>query len=136
MQTVLPVFFGKIDACLVTQKGFKTMGELNPQVNRQLRVLASSPEFVPTGFFFRMGYPQAQQADCLAEFTRVHTSTDGQQILTVFQTDRLQEYPGSVLDSAFALVESHRRLLAGTNNPTATGVETVSRQHEDNGGGK
>ena len=114
-KAVLPVFFRKIDACLVTRKGFKTMGELNPQVSRQLRVLAASPPIVPTGFFFRTGFPQAQQDRCLAEFTRVHTSPSGQQILTVFQTERLEEHPASVLDSAIELLAKHERLCGGTN---------------------
>ena len=36
--------------------GFKTMSELNPQVGRRLKVLASSAELVPTGFCFRRDY--------------------------------------------------------------------------------
>jgi phosphonate transport system substrate-binding protein len=119
-QTVLPVFFHKADACLVTLKGFKTMSELNPQLGRQLRVLATSPELVPSGFFFRTGYPQAQQKQCLAEFTRVHTTATGQQILTVFQTERLEECPASVLDSALNLLTRHQQLLNQTNSATVT----------------
>ncbi|NTW36129.1 MAG: phosphate/phosphite/phosphonate ABC transporter substrate-binding protein, partial [Syntrophobacteraceae bacterium] len=38
-QVVLPVFFRKSDACVVTRRGFQTMSELNPQVGKQLRVL-------------------------------------------------------------------------------------------------
>jgi len=122
-QTVLPVFFHKADACLVTLKGFKTMSELNPQVGRQLRVLATSPELVPSGFFFRTGYPEAQQKQCLADFTRVHTTATGQQILTVFQTERLEECPASVLDSALDLLTRHEQLLNGTN---VTGASVAS----------
>jgi ABC-type phosphate/phosphonate transport system substrate-binding protein len=114
--TVLPVFFHKADACLVTRKGFKTMCELNPQLSQQLRVLASSPKFVAAGFFFRAGYPAVPQNEYLTEFTRVQDSPAGQQILTVFQTERLEEHPAAVLDSAFALLERHRQLLGGTNS--------------------
>ena len=118
-KAVLPVFFRKADACLVTRKGFKTMGELNPQVSQQLRVLASSPELVPTGFFFREGFPQAQQDKCLKEFTNVHTTPGGQQILTVFQTERLEEHPVAVLESTIALLEKHQRSRGSTNSPQA-----------------
>jgi len=130
VQTVLPVFFHKADACVVTLKGFKTMTELNPQVGRQLRVLATSPELVPSGFFFRTGYPPAQQKECLAEFTRVHTNPTGQQILTVFQTERLEEYPATVLDSSLALLARHRQLMAGTNDLKSVAIETNSPQRE------
>jgi ABC-type phosphate/phosphonate transport system substrate-binding protein len=124
-KAVLPVFFRKTDACLVTRKGFKAMGELNPQVSRQLRVLASSPALVAAGFFFRTGFPQPLQDKCLAEFTRVHTTPAGQQILTVFQTERLEEHPASVLDSAVALLETHRRLCGGTNSPKAVAASVM-----------
>jgi len=117
-QAVLPVFFQKVDACLVTRKGFKTMCELNPQVGKLLRVMEASPEYVPSGFFFRTGFPEAQQKECLAEFTRVHTSPTGQQILTVFQTERLEERPASVLKSAIALLKRHQHLLDGLREAT------------------
>ena len=135
-KTVLPVFFRQTDACLVTRKGFKTMGELNPQVYRQLRVLASSPELVPTGFFFRAGYPKAQQDRIVGETVRVHTTASGQQVLTVFQTERLEEHPASVLDNAFALMERHRRLSAGTNSPKLAGTPIDLSEPATRGGGK
>ena len=55
-QVALPVFFGKVDACLLTQMSFKVMAELNPQLKEQLRVLANSPALVPSGFAFRGDY--------------------------------------------------------------------------------
>lgn len=112
-QTVLPVFFGKADACLVTRTGFNTMCELNPQVGRQLRVLAASTNYVPSGFFFRAGYPPARQEECLAEFKRVGKNPAGLQILTVFQTESLEEQPASVLNSTLDLLKRHRQLLDG-----------------------
>ena len=117
---VLPVFFGKADACLVPRKGFKTMAELNPQVSRQLRELAASPELVATGFFFREGYSQAEQDKCVAQFTRVHSVPSGQQILTVFQTERLEEHPLSAMNSALDLLETHRRLCGTNLTPLST----------------
>lgn len=122
-KTMLPVFFGQTDACLVTRNGFKTMGELNPQVTRRLRVLASSPPYVPGGLFFRTGYPPAQLEAFLAQLQRVHATPGGQQVLTIFQTERLEEHPLSVLDSALELLETYRRLLGGATNraqPLAT----------------
>lgn len=112
-KVVLPVFFGKADACLVTRKGFKTMTELNPQVGRQLRILAASPEFVATGFYFLASHGDQQRY--LDEFTRLHITTSGQQILTVFQTERLSEFPAAVVESAAALLAEHRQLCRSTN---------------------
>ena len=115
-QTVLPVFFRQADACLVTRAGFETMGELNPQVSQQLRVLASSPPLVSTGFFLRSGFPKAEQDKLMNAIVRIHTSVAGQQVLTVFQSERLEERPPSILDGTFVLLERHRQLMNGTNS--------------------
>lgn len=120
-KAVLPVFFRKTDACLVTRKGFETMGELNPQVSQQLRVLATSPRIVPAGFFFcDHDAPARSQARYVAEFKNVHTSTAGLQVLTIFQCERLEEHPASVMDSAVALLEKHRELSEPTNGARLT----------------
>jgi phosphonate transport system substrate-binding protein len=80
-QIVLPVYFRKADACIVTRQGFETMCELNPQLRGNLRVLASSPRLLR----FLGGYRQ----DCPAPL-----KARGQQALMFFQvrrlTDRLQ----------------------------------------------
>lgn len=110
-QTVLPVFFRKSDACVVTRRGFQTMSELNPQVGRQLKVLASSPELVPTVFCFRKSYVDPAKDKMLAEMSRVHSSPGGQQVLTIFQSEALKVAPVSSLDSALALLNEHRRLV-------------------------
>jgi phosphonate transport system substrate-binding protein len=132
-QAILPVFFRQTDACLVTRKGFKTMSELNPQVGRRLRVLASSPEMVTTGFFLRAGFSKADQDKFVDKIVRIHATLAGQQVLTVFQTERLEERPTSILDKTFALLEHHRQLLAGTNNLKTAGIETTLPRRDDNG---
>jgi phosphonate transport system substrate-binding protein len=109
-RTVLPVFFRQSDACVVTRRGFQTMSELNPQVGRQLKVLASSPEVVPAGFCFRKDYTDPCREKLLVEMDRIHTIPAGQQVLTIFQCERLAVRPLSCLDSAFELLSEHRRL--------------------------
>lgn len=117
-KAVLPVFFRKADACLVTRRGFLMMGELNPQVSQRVVILAVSKPYVPTGFFFRSGFPAREQQRCLEQFTQVHTSPVGQQIMTVFQTERLEEHPASVLDESLALLEKHDRLCRSSGAST------------------
>jgi ABC-type phosphate/phosphonate transport system substrate-binding protein len=115
MKVVLPVFFRQADACLVTRRGFKTMSELNPQVGERLKVLATSPELVPTGFCFRHGYTDPLKDRIVAELAGIKNSPAGQQLLTLFQSGSLEAQPISCLDSAFELLETHRRLRGGTN---------------------
>ena len=50
-RTVLPVFFRQADACVITSNVFEIACELNPQLQKELRVLATSPEVVSSVFF-------------------------------------------------------------------------------------
>lgn len=125
-KVVLPVFFHQLDACVVTRSGFDTMIELNPQTGQQLRVLAISPAMVPEEFCFRSDYRSPLRAKLLTEFTQWHTSAAGKQILTLFQSDSLQERPASCLDTALELIALHERLVGAPKpiDPSAGSVES------------
>ncbi len=118
-RVILPVFFRQSDACVVTRRGFHIMAELNPQVGQQLKVLSSSPELVPAGFCFRRDYNNPLKERILAEFGKVHTTPAGQQVLTIFQSGRLEVHPISILNSSLELLASHSRLCAATNSAEA-----------------
>lgn len=108
---VLPVFFRKIDACVVNRGGFETMVELNPQVGKQLRPLTTSPPLVPAVFCLRAEYAPAFKERLLAGIRELHTTAAGQQVLTVFRSERMEERPTSALQSALELLAEHRRLV-------------------------
>lgn len=112
---ILPVFFRQSNACIVTRRGFQTMSELNPQLGRQLKVLVSSPALVPGGFCFRRDYNSPFKDSVLAEFGKVHTTPAGQQTLTIFQADRLEVHPISILDRSLEVLALHGRLSTATN---------------------
>ena len=118
-KVVLPVFFRQTEACVVTRRGFKMMSELNPQVGQRLKVLAVSPELVPTGFCFRHDYRDPIKETIIGELARIKDSPAGAQVLTLFQSGSLEAHPLSCLESAFALLETHQRLCGGTNTPIA-----------------
>jgi phosphonate transport system substrate-binding protein len=111
MQTLLPVFFGKIDACLITRQSFETMEELNPQIGKQLRVLAASPEYVPSGFAFRAEHQTEFRPQIIEAMKQLHESPAGRQILTLTQASRLEPLPIACLDRSLELLQEHQRLL-------------------------
>lgn len=43
---VFSVFFGKADGCIISKEQFESLGELNPQLTRKLKILNKSPSFV------------------------------------------------------------------------------------------
>jgi ABC-type phosphate/phosphonate transport system substrate-binding protein len=114
-QAVLPVFFRQADVCLTTRNGFQTAAELNPQVGRQLRVLATSSELVNQIFCYRPDYPASNRKETMAAATTMHMTPNGQQMQTVFKVERLEEQPLTCLDSARELLATHRRLCGATN---------------------
>jgi hypothetical protein len=118
-QVVLPVFFRNSDACLVTRRGFQTMSELNPQAGRQLHILATSQELVPVVFAFRADYASPFREQMLVEMRRLPETPAGQQILTLLQTERVEEQPMSCLTAAFELLATHQRLCSAVNNAKA-----------------
>lgn len=109
-QVILPVFFGKTDACLISRAKFEMMGELNPQINIQLKVLAASPGLVPTGFAF-VAVPDHPVDDKIMEsMEHLGDTPAGRQILMLTQSDRIEPRPLSCLDPSFRLMNTYHRL--------------------------
>lgn len=108
---VLPVFFRQADACLVTRSGFETMIELNPQVGKLLRPIVTSPGFLPSVTYVR---PRTNGSlgplNLRSEILRLQDTPQGQQMLRLFQVDRLVLIPPTMVDSARELMATHRRL--------------------------
>lgn len=107
---VLPVFFRNVDACLVTRDGFELMSELNPQVGLSLRTIAVSEVFCPFLIAFRDDYDSPHEEGVYHALEHIHETPAGQQILNVFQFERLDPGPVSRLDSALALLRRHAAL--------------------------
>jgi len=124
-QVVLPVFFRQTDACLVTRTGFETMVELNPQLGRQLKILAASTELVASVFCFRADYAPPFHETLLDGLRELHNSAAGKQVLTVFQSERIEDQPASCLASALELMARHAQLGDGTQHLSIATAEAV-----------
>ena len=109
-RAVLQVFFRKADACVVTSEVFEMVGELNPQVRVELRVLASSPDVIPTLFFFSAGYVSEIRDQLEAAIVALRDTPAGQQILTVFQCDGMEKRPISCLEDTRRMLAEYDRL--------------------------
>ncbi|WP_020588505.1 phosphate/phosphite/phosphonate ABC transporter substrate-binding protein [Desulfobacter curvatus] len=108
---LLPVFFGKADACLVTRRGFDTMAELNPQILHQLKILAASKAYVPGFLGFRKNYQSRIKTIMLNNIENWDQTPAGGQILTIFQMDDLTFQPFESLVPTMELIKKHRRLF-------------------------
>lgn len=118
-RVVLPVFFGQVESCLTSKRGFDTMCELNPQVGRDLRLLASSPRMVVTFYIFRKNYQSAHRDRLVKVLSGLRTTQAGQQLATFFQFQDLVIKDAGCLAPALGVLEmaERARRLAGSREP-------------------
>jgi ABC-type phosphate/phosphonate transport system substrate-binding protein len=101
-QAALPVFFRQADACFLPRHIFETIVEMNPQVGRNLEVLAQSPPIVRGLLVIRTDMGSKVREEVQRSLLVMDKHPQGRQILTLMRYDRLVPYkPGhlaSVID--------------------------------------
>lgn len=95
---ILPVYFGKADACVVDEGSFKVMRELNPQLGQTLEAALTSPAYLETVIGIRHDYAR-HRTDLIEGLAELHDEAAGRQILMVFRIDRLLPFEDRALDS-------------------------------------
>lgn len=95
---VLQVFFGKVAASVVSLATYGTMVELNPQLGRELHVLAESPLISPSVICAtRLAYER--YGETLEDaFVTFHADPEGSQVLSLFGVDQLVPFREAHLD--------------------------------------
>lgn len=108
---ILQVYFRQSDAALITKDAFEMACELNPQLRKDINVLFVSPPFI-TSFFLFHSINKKQSAERLEKaIIELHTTPGGRQVLTVFQSSRMEKQPISILDSTKQFLIEHQRLM-------------------------
>ena len=111
-QVVLPVYFGKVDACLLTRRTLNTMYELNPQLSRSLRVMAASPVLVHT--FFAAHRDSRIKVPIFTRMTATRQSLTAMQVLTLFHSSGFIVRDDRCLVSANSLLDEYDQLASST----------------------
>jgi phosphonate transport system substrate-binding protein len=106
---ILEVFFHAADACLVTSNVFELACELNPQLRKELKVLAVSPAVIPTLFFFRPSYLPQMRDRLESAILSMNETPAGREVLTVFQSDGMMKCQVSCLESTRQLLAEYDR---------------------------
>jgi phosphonate transport system substrate-binding protein len=104
-----PVFFGQSDACVITDRSFDTLCELNPQINARLVSLIRSAELLRGFVCFRRGLDDTLKQETKRIMLDLHTEPEGSQILMMFREERLVPYEERYLEQNLLL---HREYLA------------------------
>lgn len=109
---VLPVFFGRLDACVVDANNFATMKELNPQLGR-LKVLARSQPMVEGMIAFALT-PHPFRDELIQSLLQLHKDPAGAQMVMLFKTGPLVRATADDFEAARAAWEKSQRLGSGT----------------------
>ncbi len=107
---VMPVFFGKADACVVTRSSLKTMGELNPQLQRDLLVLAESPPRPGSVIAVRRGLAPAHRELLRQILGTLDRDAQGRQLLTLFHMNSLVPFRDDYLEPLERLYREYHSL--------------------------
>jgi len=111
-KSILQVFFRQAHAALVQKSAFELACELNPQLKKDLHALAVSPPFIANFFIFRPTYQGQVRNKLEAAIEQLHTTPGGRQVLSIFQSSKMEKQPPSILDSTRQFLTAYQRLLA------------------------
>ena len=117
-QALFPVFFGQEDACLVTERAFRTMAELNPQIANEMRVVARSPGLVAGLMCISPTCTPETRQLILDSSMSLHEKAAGRQILALFGVNRVRRFQSQYLDAVTSLLEEHEQLTTAEQGVT------------------
>ncbi len=107
---ILPVFFRQADACIVRERVFNTMADMNPQLKKELVVIARSEPFFRGLMCFHPDFDPERRKRIQDVSLRMHKSEKGRQILALFRSETLVAFERGFLDSTIALLDEHAAL--------------------------
>ena len=118
---LLPVFFGQKEICVVDERAFETMAELNPQIGQQLVIMATSPDLLTGLLAISPSSSPGVRRLTVSSGTAMHEKTQGQHILELFGMQRVVPFKPEYLDSVVSLVEEHEQTAVGSGDALRKG---------------
>jgi ABC-type phosphate/phosphonate transport system substrate-binding protein len=104
-QAVLPVFFNQADACVVSERSYRTLFELNPQLSQEMDIVAESLPLLRGVICLRKGLDPERRESAISILAKMHTEPAGQQTLMIFHEEKLVPFLPAQLDNVRALLK-------------------------------
>jgi ABC-type phosphate/phosphonate transport system substrate-binding protein len=109
-QLIFPVLLKKVDCCIMTQSAFRTMSELNPQLNVQLIPLLISDLYYPADIFCYTDQLDDKTRSNLTSFAlNWEESKATDQLQTLFRFNELVPYKPEYLENIKLLLKRYNR---------------------------
>jgi len=115
---LLPVYFGKHDAALISEGTYGRMCKLNPQIRDRTTIIQHSDPLLSSVICLRADYVEAGAGRLEKIGAKLHTSEEGQYLLSLMRTARLVPFKEEYL--------LHNRELHNRSSRTRT--EKPTRQ--------
>ena len=109
-QVINAVYFASADVCVVSERTYQTMIEMNPQVGRKLKVIAISPGLLVGVSAYRSGLPLDIREKAESFGNNIKLYPRGKQILTLFQIDDVVIVKESDFTATRQLYHEYRQL--------------------------
>ena len=106
---LLDLFFDKADVAMVNESAYELMKELNPQLNKKIKVIASYPTKSKSYLYVNKNYPYRQKI--VDNYLRIASSVRGKQFLSLFQQELLESCSVNDLEAYDELYREHSSLL-------------------------
>jgi phosphonate transport system substrate-binding protein len=109
-QAIMGVFFRQADAALVTMAGLGAAKMLNPQLDRQLRVIAESRELSDSITCFPANLSEKTRRTLENGVMKINESSASKQLLTILQSSGLTPYKQAHFAGLEELLREESRL--------------------------
>lgn len=118
-QLILNLFFGKIDACIVPEKMFKLMADLNPQIQNRLTPIISSPYYVLSVMCFTKNFSNKSDREFFIENAlNMQKLITGRQVMALMKIDKLVLFNDGDLNSYLNLLNEYKSIDRSANKFT------------------
>jgi ABC-type phosphate/phosphonate transport system substrate-binding protein len=113
-QAIMGVFFRQADGAVVTRAGLDASRALNPQLERQLVVLAESRDLIDGITCFPANVSEKTRRILMNATAEINNSTTGRQLFTIFQTSGAIPFRPVCLEGLEDLLREQKRLKTKT----------------------
>ena len=111
-KAIMPVFFRKVAACVITRQAFEVSSELNPQISRELKVIKQIGRLVGGVIVFRKDLSDASKQKMRQGLLDLDKDQEGRQLLMLFHLNGLALFQPEYMKSTEMLYAEHSRLVA------------------------
>ncbi len=110
-QLILSVFFGQSDAGVVTETAFKTINELNPQIDKKIKIIKVSPGFIfDISSLTQASRNYSYSNQIIEDASNISQYPAGKELLTLMKTVQVVPFKPEYLNSTEKLYNEFKAI--------------------------